>query len=75
MVALLSCKPVATHAGLVWVKRKRFMGWACSKCAWEFNPSRIPAGNTLAQIRESYERECNAEFESHVRAKHSKCKS
>ena len=72
MVALPSRKPFTTHPEMVWVQRKRFTGWACSECAWEFNPSDIPAGNTLAEIKQNYERERDKEFESHVCAEHPK---
>jgi hypothetical protein len=50
------------------------MGWACSECAWQFNPSGKPAGNTLGEIKQNYERERDKEFESHVCAEHPKGK-
>jgi len=70
MVALPSRKTVATYPELVWVQRKQFIGWACSQCAWEFNPSDIPVGNTLAEIKYLYERERDKEFASHACAKY-----
>jgi hypothetical protein len=70
MVALPSRKTFATHPEMVWVERERFMGWACSQCAWEFNPSGVPAGNTLAEMKEEYERQRDKEFASHVCAKY-----
>jgi hypothetical protein len=70
MVALPSRERFTTHPELVWVQRKLFTGWACSTCAWEFNPSEIPTGNTLAEIKEIYERERDKEFASHVCAKY-----
>jgi hypothetical protein len=70
MVAIPSRARSATHPELVWVQRKRFTGWACSQCAWEFTPSVIPAGNTLAEIKQIYERERDKEFASHVCAKY-----
>ena len=72
MVAVPRRKPFATLPEMVWVQRERFMGWACSNCTWEFNPSGIPAGNTLAEIKQHYERERDREFESHVCAEHPK---
>jgi len=57
---------------MVWVQTKDFMGWACADCAWKFNPSGIPAGNTLAEIILSFERERDKEFGSHVCADHPK---
>jgi hypothetical protein len=51
---------------MVWVQRKRFMGWACSQCAWEFNPSGFPTGNSIGEMKQNYERQRDMEFESHV---------
>ena len=65
-----SRKSFAIHPEIVWVKTENFVGWACSQCAWEFTPSKIPAGNTIAEIKQSYERERDKEFASHVCAKH-----
>jgi hypothetical protein len=72
MVTVPRRKPSATRPELVWVQRERFMGWACSECAWKFNLSGMPAGNTLAEIKQNYERERDKEFESHVCAEHPK---
>ena len=55
---------------IVWIEKKDFRGWACLQCAWKFDPAGIPAGNTLAEIKQNYERQRDAEFESHVCAKH-----
>jgi hypothetical protein len=57
---------------MVWVQRERFMGWACPECAWEFNPSGIPTGNTLAEIKQQYENMRDKEFQSHVCAEYPK---
>jgi hypothetical protein len=72
MVVIPGRKRSATHPELVWVQKERFMGWVCSGCAWEFNPSFVPAGNTLAEIKQKYERERDIAFESHVCAEHPK---
>jgi hypothetical protein len=69
-MAFPSRKPYAAPPEMVWLKTKSFTGWACSQCAWEFSPSEIPAGNTLAEIKQNYERERDKEFESHVCAEH-----
>ena len=42
------------------------MGWACSEYAWEFIPSSFPAGNTIAEMKDRYERQRDKEFDSHV---------
>ena len=66
MVAIPSLKSFATPREMVWVQRERFMGWACSECAWEFIPSGFPAGNTIAEMKDRYERQRDKEFDSHV---------
>ena len=70
MVAIPSRERSANPPELVWVQRKLFTGWACSQCAWQFSLSVIPAANTLAEIKELYERERDKEFASHVCAKY-----
>ena len=65
-MAFPSRKPYAAHPKMVWVERPRFMGWACSECAWEFSPSGIPAGNTIDEMKQEYERQRDKEFGSHV---------
>jgi ribosomal protein L37AE/L43A len=70
MVALSSRKFLPTHREMVWVKRKTFLGWACSQCAWEFKPSGFPTGNTIAEMKDAYKRQRDMEFESHVCAEH-----
>src|ERR1700730_7103508 len=66
--------PASDIREIVWIEKKDFRGWACSQCKWKFNPAGIPAGiparNTLAEIKQNYERHRDAEFESHVCAKH-----
>ena len=55
---------------MVWVENERFRGWACSECAWEFNPSGVPAGNSIDEMKQNYERERDREFASHRCAEH-----
>ena len=65
-----SRKAPAIEREMVWVQRKRFVGWACSGCAWEFKPSGFPAGDTIAEMKSAYERQRDGEFMSHVCAEH-----
>lgn len=51
---------------LVWVKTGDFQGWACSQCAWVFNPSVPPIGNTLEEMKQNYEQQRDQEFVSHA---------
>ena len=74
-MALPSRKPDAKHPELVWVQRERFMGWACSGCAWEFIPAVWPAGDSIDEMKQNYERMRDKEFESHICAAHPKRKS
>ena len=69
MVAYPSRKLSGTPREMVWVETQHFTGWACSACAWQFIPSGIPAGNTLAEIKQIYERERDQAFKAHVCAK------
>jgi|ERR1700687_2167908 len=55
---------------LVWVEQEGCQGWACSKCAWEFNPSGLPTGKTIAEMKQNYERQRDGEFTSHLCAEH-----
>jgi hypothetical protein len=57
---------------MVWIAKERFRGWACSECAFEFNPSGVPAGNSIAEMKLNYERERDSEFKSHVCANYPK---
>jgi hypothetical protein len=55
---------------LLWVERQNFQGWGCTECAWVFNPSGPPAGNSLDEMKQNYEQRRNKEFASHVCAQH-----
>jgi len=55
---------------MVWVERERFQGWACSECTWQFSPSGAPTGNSIAEMKEHYERQRDKEFMSHACAEH-----
>jgi hypothetical protein len=59
----------------VWVKTEDFQGWACSECAWVFNPSAAPVGTTLEEMKENYERQRDQEFVSHACAAHGRSKT
>jgi len=72
MLPLPSRKSIAVAREMVWVEKERFRGWACSQCAWRFNPLRFPAGKTQAERNQKYERERDGEFKWHVCANHAK---
>ena len=52
---------------LIWVEKERFQGW---ECAWEFKSSGPLVGNTLDEMKRSYERQRDEEFKAHVCPKH-----
>jgi len=59
---------------LIWIEEQRFEGWGCSECAWAFKPSGPPAGHSLAEMMEIYERLRDKEFAAHVCAEHPRAK-
>jgi hypothetical protein len=56
----------------IWIEEPRFQGWGCCGCAWTFNPSGPPTGNSLQEMREKYERLRDKDFAAHVCAAHPK---
>lgn len=55
---------------LVWMTQPRFLGWGCSQCAWVFNPSGPPTGETFDAMVQNYERRRDDEFASHICTQH-----
>ena len=55
---------------LIWIGKPRFQGLGCSECAWVFNPSGPPVGNSLDEMVETYKRLRDKEFAIHVCAEH-----
>jgi hypothetical protein len=51
---------------LVWSEQQRFRGFACSECAWVFNASGAPTGNSLDEMVWNFESQRDKEFTSHV---------
>jgi hypothetical protein len=60
----------APRRKLLWVERENFQGWACTECAWMFNPTGPPAGGSIEQMKMLYEQQRNREFRTHVCAEH-----
>ena len=50
---------------LVWVEDQKVAGWGCSNCAWVFQPSNLPFGNTLDEMTAHAQRQLDNEFASH----------
>jgi hypothetical protein len=55
---------------LTWVKSERSESWACSECAWAFNPSGPPRGTSLDQMKENFKRQRDTDFAIHDCANH-----
>jgi hypothetical protein len=47
------------------VERQSFWGWGCSECAWVFNPSGPPVGESLDAMKRNFQVQLSAEFASH----------
>jgi hypothetical protein len=54
----------------VWIEEPRFQGFGCSECAWAFNPSGPPAGISLQEMKEYYQRQRDEEFAMYICAEH-----
>jgi hypothetical protein len=55
---------------LEWVERPTFQGWACTECAWVFNPTWPLAGKSVDDMKTEFEQDRDKEFASHVCADH-----
>lgn len=51
---------------LVWIESQSFEGWGCDKCAWIFNPSGLPTGKTLDEMKEHFQTQLSQEFAAHA---------
>jgi hypothetical protein len=59
---------------LVSMKGPGFWGWGCSECAWVFNPSGSPIGQTLEEMKRHYEQRRDKDFAAHFCAEHPRAK-
>jgi hypothetical protein len=50
---------------LVWIEAQKFGGWGCSRCAWVFHPSELPAGKSLEELTDNLQRQLDDGFASH----------
>jgi len=55
---------------LVWIDKTRFRGFGCSECAWVFNSSGSPSGNSFDEMMRNFELQRDNAFASHVCADH-----
>ena len=62
----------ARRRNLVLVERQNFQGWVCSECAWVFNPSGPPAGESIDEMKANYQQRRDKEFTTHACAEYPK---
>ena len=55
---------------LVWTESPSFKGWACTECAWVFNPSWPLVGKSIDEMKTNFGQQLDQEFESHGCAEH-----
>jgi hypothetical protein len=60
----------AMRRKLVWVESQIFQGWACSECAWAFNPLGPLFDESIDDMKMHYETQRDKEFAAHVCAEH-----
>jgi hypothetical protein len=63
-----------TRRKLVWAERPNFEGWACTECAWVFNPGGRLVGGTMDEMKMSYQTQRDKAFAVHVCAEHPRAK-
>jgi hypothetical protein len=61
-----------TRRKIVWAERPNFQGWACTECAWVFNPRGPLVGESIDEMKVNYEQQRDVEFKSHFCAEHPK---
>jgi len=55
---------------LVWIEKSGFRGYGCSRCAWVFNSSGPPEGNSFDEVMRNFELQRDNEFALHVCAEY-----
>jgi hypothetical protein len=60
---------------LVWIEEQWLAGWGCSECAWVFNASGWPLGNTLEDVTRNFQMQLSEEFASHDCSGHPRTKA
>jgi hypothetical protein len=51
---------------LVWIETQSFVGFGCSDCQWLCKTTGALIGNSLDQMKKSYEAERDKEFAAHA---------
>jgi len=66
---------MAAIGKLIWIEKSRFRGYGCSACAWVFNPSGAPTGNSFDEMMRNFELQRDKEFTLHVCAAHPRARA
>jgi rubredoxin len=59
---------------LVRVEGQSFRGWGCSECAWVFNPSGPPVGESIDEMTRNFQIHLSEEFALHSCPEHRRAK-
>ena len=51
---------------LKWTSDENFEGFGCSECDWKFKPLGALAGNSLQEMKRTYEAHRDKEFAAHT---------
>lgn len=60
----------AMRRKLVWVESQNFQGWACSECAWVFDPLGPLVGESIDEMKMHYDLQRDKEFTFHACVEH-----
>ena len=55
---------------LKWIEKPNFWGWGCSKCAWVFDATGTPTGESIEKMMQNYKEQRDRDFASHVCAEY-----
>jgi hypothetical protein len=55
---------------LKWIEKPNFWGWGCSECAWVFDATGTPTGESIDKMMQNYKQQRDRDFAGHVCAEH-----
>jgi len=55
---------------LKWIEKPNFWGWGCSECAWVFDATGTPTGESIDKMMQNYKQQRDRDFASHVCSEH-----
>jgi hypothetical protein len=55
---------------LLWISETNSRAPGCSRCAWLFRASGLPAGVSFEEMKQDFVRRCEEEFKKHVCSEH-----